>query len=164
MKWDGNKLYIGNDGGIGISYSPEGDWYPANRGYNITQYFGMAFDAHGGVMGGAQDNGTTYNDHTGSTWQEFREVSGGDGFQCEISFFNRDVLFSTSQNGSVMRSGDRGVTMTSFVPDSIPGAYDDFGTGGSTHPFHTTIYMAEYYDVNSQDSVNFIPPTRLCCK
>ncbi|MCH2223908.1 MAG: T9SS type A sorting domain-containing protein [Crocinitomicaceae bacterium] len=157
MEWDGDKLYVGNDGGIGITYDPEGDWFPANRGYNVTQYYGIAFDANGGVMGGAQDNGTTHNDHTGSTYHEFKEVSGGDGFECEISFFNRDILFSTSQFGFVMRSGDRGVTMDQFSP-SLPAAYDPFGTDGSpNHPFHTTIHLSEYYDTNSLDSVVFIP-------
>ncbi|MCH2223907.1 MAG: T9SS type A sorting domain-containing protein [Crocinitomicaceae bacterium] len=157
MQWDGDKLYVGNDGGISINFDPEGDWYPANRGYNITQYYGVAFDAHGGVMGGAQDNGTTHNDHTGSTWHEFKQVWGGDGFQCEISFFNRDILFATVQNGVIKRSKDRGVTAEDFHPDSIPASYDDFGTGGGNHPFHTTIYMAEYYDTNSEDSIIFIP-------
>ncbi|MCJ8288232.1 MAG: T9SS type A sorting domain-containing protein [Crocinitomicaceae bacterium] len=158
MKWAGNKLYIGNDGGIGVSYDPDDAFFPANRGYNVTQFYGIAFDKNGGVMGGAQDNGTLHNDHQLSTFLEFTEVSGGDGFQCEISFFNPKVLFTTSQFGSGMRSGDGGTTVDEFVPNPLPAGYDPFGTDGSpNHPFHTNIFLAEYYDLNSEDSVMYIP-------
>lgn len=158
MKWSGTKLYLGNDGGIGVTYDPENAWFPANRGYNVTQYYGIAFDRNGAVMGGAQDNGTTYNDHSLSSWKEFVEVSGGDGFQCEISFFNPNILFTTSQFGSGMRSTDGGQTIESFVPEPLPVSIDPFGTDGSpNHPFHTNIFLAEYYDVNSRDSVLFVP-------
>ena len=61
----------------------------ANRGYNVTQFYGIAFDRDGAVMGGTQDNGTLYNNHTLSTYKEFRQVGGGDGFECEISYFNQ---------------------------------------------------------------------------
>ncbi|MDG1658944.1 MAG: T9SS type A sorting domain-containing protein [Crocinitomicaceae bacterium] len=158
MKWDGDRLYIGNDGGIGVTNDPEVSWYPANRGYNVTQFYGIAFDKNGGVMGGAQDNGTLRNDHQLSTWKEFLEVSGGDGFQCEISFFNPDVLFTTSQFNYVRRSGDGGQTAGLFIPDSSD--FDPIvlnGNGSSDHPFHSRIFLAEYYDLNSEDSVLFIP-------
>lgn len=161
MQWDGDRLYLGNDGGIGVTDNPEISWYPANRGYNVTQFYGIAFDRHGSVMGGAQDNGSLYNDHTLSTWKEFREVSGGDGFQCEISFYNPSILFSTVQYGSVLRSGDGGVSGGSFTPDTIPSGYTPFGQEGGVHPFHTRIFLAEHYDTNSEDSVTFIPDANI---
>lgn len=159
MKWDGNRLYLGNDGGIGVTENPDIAWYPANRGYNVTQFYGIAFDKNGAVMGGTQDNGSLYNDHSLSTWKEFRTVGGGDGFQCEISFYNPDVMFITSQFGNVIRSSDGGVTSSLFIPDSIPSTYDPFGVSGmqNSHPFHTNIFLAEYYDTDSEDSVTFIP-------
>jgi ligand-binding sensor domain-containing protein len=157
MKWDAvDRLYIGNDGGVGVSDDYGTNWYPANRGYNVTQFYGIAFDRDGSVMGGTQDNGTLYNDHTLSTFQEFREVNGGDGFECEISFFNPRVMFSSIYYNTISRSGDAGSTWSSFVP-TLPGTYDPAGTEGNFHPFHTEFVMAEYYDLNSQDSVVFIP-------
>ena len=158
MKWDANnRLYIGNDGGIGVSNNFGETWYPSNRGYNVTQFYGIAFDRTGAVMGGAQDNGTLYNDFSLSTPQEFREVNGGDGFECEISFFNPRVMFSTVYYNSISRSGDKGQTFSSFVP-SLPASYDAAGTDGSpNHPFHSEIFLAENYDLNSQDSVTLIP-------
>jgi hypothetical protein len=123
----------------------------------VTQFYGIAFDAAGRVMGGAQDNGTLYNDFSLSTYHEFREVNGGDGFECEISFFNPSVMFSSIYYNSISRSGDRGVNWTNFSPN-LPGTYDPAGTDGSpNHPFHTELFLAEYFDPNSQDSVTFIP-------
>lgn len=155
MQWDGNKLYIGNDGGIGITYDPEGAWYPANRGYNVTQFYGISFDRHGSVIGGAQDNGSLYNDHSLTSWKEFREVTGGDGFQCEISFYNPSIMFTTIQFGSIVRTVN-GQSSSVFTPD-VPNTYDPAGTGGGSNPFHTRIFLAEYYDINSEDSVKFRP-------
>lgn len=157
MKWDNvDRLYIGNDGGVGVSDDYGTNWYPSNRGYNVTQFYGIAFDRDGSVMGGTQDNGTLYNNHTLSTFQEFREVNGGDGFECEISFFNPRVMFSSVYYNTISRSGDAGSTWSSFVP-TLPGTYDPAGTEGNFHPFHTEFVMAEYYDLNSKDSVVFIP-------
>lgn len=151
-----NKLYFGNDGGIGVSLDLGETFYPANRGYNVTQFYGIAFDRNGSVLAGAQDNGTLYNDHSNSTWQEFREVTGGDGFESEISFYNPSILFTTVQFNSLNRSTDGGVTANSFGPN-LPGAYTPLGTQGATNPFHSEIFLAEYLDLNSKDSVLFIP-------
>jgi hypothetical protein len=157
MKWDSsNRLYVGNDGGIGITDNYGQTWYPANRGYNVTQFYGITFDRDGSVMGGTQDNGTLYNDHTLSTFQEFREVNGGDGFACEISFWNPRVMFSSVYYNAISRSGDRGQTWSSFVP-SFPGTYSPVGSSGANHPFVTKFVLAEYLDMNSEDSVVFIP-------
>ena len=157
MKWDAlNRLYVGNDGGIGITNDAGKNWFPSNRGYNVTQFYGIAFDRDGAVMGGTQDNGTIYNDHTLSTFQEFRQVAGGDGFECEISHFNPSVMFVSLYYNSISRSGDRGKTWNSFTPD-LPSLYPPPGSQGTAfHPFHTEFILAEHYDLNSKDSVTFV--------
>jgi hypothetical protein len=158
MQWDANnRLYVGNDGGIGVTEDYGQNWYPANRGYNVTQFYGIAFDKSGAVMGGTQDNGTLYNDHKGNTFQEFTEVGGGDGFECEISHFNPRVMFTSVYYTSISRSGDGGESFTGFSPE-LPGNYDPPGSEGSSyHPFHTEFVLAEYYDTNSEDSIQFSP-------
>lgn len=158
MKWDNNnRLYIGNDGGIGISQDYGENFYPSNRGYNVTQFYGIAFDREGSVMGGAQDNGTSYNDHTNNTYEEFREVIGGDGFECEISFFNPKVMFGSIYYNDFYRSSDKGQSWNAFSP-TLPSSYQPAGTFGSpNHPFHSELILAEYYDLNSEDSISFIP-------
>ena len=158
MKWDAlNRLYVGNDGGIGVTDDAGTTWYPSNRGYNVTQFYGIAFDRNGSVMGGTQDNGTLYNDHSLSTFQEFREVNGGDGFECEISHFNPKVMFSSIYYNSIYRSGDRGETWSNFSPD-LPNSYPAPGSEGTSyHPFHTEFILAEHFDANSKDSVTYVP-------
>ncbi|MDX1651788.1 MAG: T9SS type A sorting domain-containing protein [Brumimicrobium sp.] len=155
LKWDSqNRLYIGNDGGIGVSTDLAQTFYHANRGYNVTQFYAIGYDKHGSVIGGTQDNGALYNDHTNATYKEFKRATGGDGFTCEISFFNPDVIFTSSQYNVMYRSGDGGETFNSFVAN-LPG-YSPVGDGGE-HPFHTQFHFGEYYDLNSEDSVIFVP-------
>lgn len=156
MKWDSsNRLYAGNDGGINLTHDYGITWNTANRGYNVTQFYGIAFDRDGAVMGGTQDNGTLYNNHTGTTYKEFREVGGGDGFECEISFFNPNVKFQSIYYNSIARTivGGGG---ESWNPP-YPASYGTVGEGGGVFPFHTEIFLAENYDLASKDSILFIP-------
>lgn len=156
LKWDANdKLYIGNDGGIGVSLNQGSTFYPANRGYNITQFYAFSHDRNGAVIGGTQDNGSLYNNLNNATYQEFKQVTGGDGFTAEISFFNPKVFFTSLYYNRFQRTGDGGQTMTNFTP-VLPG-YSAVGTENSEHPFHTQFHLAEYYDTNSEDSVIFVP-------
>lgn len=156
MKWDSqNRLYVGNDGGINLTHDYGITWNTANRGYNVTQFYGIAHDRDGAVMGGTQDNGTLYNNHTGTTYQEFATVGGGDGFECEISFFNPNVKFQSVYYNSIARTivGGGGEP---FNPP-YPASYGTTGEGGGVFPFHTELYLAEYYDLDSKDSVLFVP-------
>lgn len=154
LKWDSNnRLYIGNDGGIGISTDLANTFYHANRGYNVTQFYAIAYDRNGSVIGGTQDNGALYNDHTNSTYKEFIRATGGDGFTCEISYFNPNVIITSSQFNVIRRSGDGAESFNDFTPPAFTGT----GDGGSIHPFHTQFHLGEYFDENSEDSVIFIP-------
>lgn len=157
LTWDPeNALYIANDGGINKSDDLGQTFYPANRGYNIAQFFKIGYDRNGAVIGGTQDNGCLYNDHSNSTYKEFKAVTGGDGFSSQISFFNPNLMITSSQYNNLNRSADGGETFNSFVP-GWPASYSDVGTAGGEHPFHTDFYLAEYFDPNSEDSVIFIP-------
>jgi hypothetical protein len=149
------RLYIGSDGGIGVSDDFGESFFPANRGYNVTQFYSLAFSADGDVMGGTQDNGTLLNDFTMQSWQEFRQVRGGDGFQCEIGFRNKDILFATIYYGGVTRSDDRGETWSNFFNADILALGDPGQTLGS---FFTAIEKHENpFDLNSTDTVKFVP-------
>jgi len=77
------EMIVGNDGGVQVR-TDFGN-YPINKGYNVTQFYSMAFGGLGAVIAGAQDNGTLYKDNSLPWKKEFNEVSGGDGFECEIS-------------------------------------------------------------------------------
>ncbi|WP_159038561.1 T9SS type A sorting domain-containing protein [Brumimicrobium mesophilum] len=157
LRWDKNdRLYIGNDGGIGVSLDQGSTYYPANRGYNITQFYAFAYDRNGGVIGGTQDNGSLYNNLRNATYQEFKEVSGGDGFTAEISFFNPNILITSIYSNGFYRSADGGASVSNFSP-ILPGYDATGGTSSADHPFHTQFHLGEYYDTDSEDSVIFIP-------
>lgn len=159
FQWDSQgNLYIGNDGGIGKS--PAGQvlgeiFFPSNRGYNVTQFYSVAMGKFGEVMGGTQDNGTLLNDYTGTTPLEFREVMGGDGFDCDISFLSSDVIFTSVYNGSIVRSDDRGFTAASFYSADILALGEPGQTLGS---FYTVGRLWETDDdPNSQDTILYVP-------
>lgn len=152
--WDKNdRLYIGHDGGISISdnaTTSSPTYYEANRGYSTLQYYGIGYSARGDVMGGAQDNGTTYKNvwNPGTTPYEFTEVYINDGFDCDISFLNHEVGIMSSQTGVIVRSADLGNSWSTFYSSEMEGL---------SAPFHTTVRLFENdNDTNSTDSVTFI--------
>lgn len=157
MVWDEmGRLYIGNDGGVGYSDDGGQTFVPANRGYNVTQFYAIGYSAHGDVIGGAQDNGVQANYHNNATWRSHDEVGGGDGFSSTISFMNRDVLFTSVYNGGIRRSSDRGENSASFIPTewTCDAGNSEAGCG----QFFTNFKMWENpNDLNSTDSITFIP-------
>lgn len=158
LKWDENNvLYIGNDGGVNKSDDLGESFYPANRGYNIAQFFKIAYDRNGAVIGGTQDNGALYNNFKNHTFEEFRQVTGGDGFSAAISYFNPNLIITSSQFNNINRSADGGQIFNPLVPGWPSNQYGPTGVEGGDHPFHTEFYLAEYYDENSEDSVLFVP-------
>lgn len=150
-----NKMYIGNDGGIGISDDVARTFYAGNRGYNTVQFYSLAHDGSGRLIGGTQDNGTLYNSKNNAFSMEFRDVIGGDGFDAAISFFNPRVMFGSIYYGDVRRSGDQGQSFTPFIPDYV--GYGVPGIGNNNFPFNTTLALGEFLDPNSKDTVTFFP-------
>lgn len=151
------QLIIGNDGGIQISRdSTLNSFYDANRGYNVTQFYAMSYGPDGAVMGGAQDNGTQYNNHTAFfSWLEHVEVSGGDGFECEISYLNQDALITSVYYTGIRRfnglNSETGIDMSS-ITNGTPGGLD-----GVTGTFYTPLRLFEDgNDLNTQDSLEYI--------
>ena len=150
---DGDMI-VGNDGGIGIRYGqPWGSspiyQLPLNKGYNVTQFYSMGMGGDGSVIAGAQDNGTQYKDGTVyNTWPKtFTEVNGGDGFECEISYLNNNVLITTLYYNNIQRSSDRGENFQNV----------NFGTD-QTDPFYSAIALMETAnDLKTQDSIIFTP-------
>ncbi|MCK4663059.1 MAG: T9SS type A sorting domain-containing protein [Bacteroidales bacterium] len=100
-------MFIGSDGGV-ARIKPYVGFQAVNSGYNVTQFYSVAYAGTGEVIGGTQDNGTLYIDYQGNTTQNAVEVTGGDGGYALISKLNPDVLFATSQWGRLQRSLDRG--------------------------------------------------------
>ena len=158
MKWDTQlkQIYIGCDGGIFRSASNAMNlFYSSNRGYNVTQFYSVAYSGRGDVMGGTQDNGTQYNDHTHSFYQSHVRVKGGDGFDCDISQIDPSVMFASVYYGDMQRSNNYGGSFGDFLSARIltygtPGALGTAGLG----PFNTVgrLYENEN-DPNSLDTL-----------
>lgn len=129
----GNTMLIGSDGGITITTNANSgfpdniNFQHYNKNYITFQPYGMGAGRFGEVIAGAQDNGTMYIDFQRSSLQAGIDVSGGDGGYAEISHFDPNYLFSTSQFGSLRRSINRGESATSFLDQTI-----SFGCGAIT--------------------------------
>jgi len=153
FEWDPNGvLYIGCDGGV--YKSPDASFtqfYPANRGYNVTQFYAIDYSKHDAIVGGTQDNGTLYVNGSGQTWQEAAQIRGGDGFGCEISYINPEVIFSSVYNGDIARSNAEGSTgWDYFYSTPLQNTFDAGGLGD----FFTEMALWENpNDPTSRDSV-----------
>lgn len=157
LTWNSKgQLLVGNDGGVQISMdNTVNSFYDANRGYNVTQFYGIGYGPDGAVIGGAQDNGTQYNNHSGFfSWLEFVEVNGGDGFECEISYLNEDAFIASIYNSGIRRFD--GVGNGSMISVPTGGSAGDPGSGTGT--FYTPLRLFEdANDLNTQDSIEYIP-------
>ncbi len=150
--WDNlNRLYVGCDGGIFRSENNGFTWSNLNRNFRTTQYYAVAFDPNGRVLGGLQDNGTLLTTLQGSTPEQAVQFSGGDGFDCEISQLYPQFMFSTIYNGEVFRSSNGGNTVT--------GAGNLFQvSSGGGNDFFTDIALHEHPNNDSSKVfVNYTP-------
>jgi len=159
MIWNSAGTYFyGNDGGVGSSFGvpPAGITYPMNKGYNVTQFYSVAFNRNGAVIGGTQDNGTLYNDYSFSSPQQFKTVIGGDGFDCDMSHYNPEAMFGTVYNSLISRSEDNGNVWQDISPTcSAP-------TGLGCGVFHTPLRLFEDpNDTDSQDYIEIIPDSTI---
>lgn len=153
LTWDSSgALYVGNDGGMSKSFTNDAQLFTViNKGYNATQFYGIGYGPNGETIGGAQDNGTSYNDHTSASGKSYAKVNGGDGFESEISFMgNGEVIYSTIYSGALYRSSDKGFNWQTV---DAPGA----GAG-----FYNAIRLFEDdNDLDSKDSIQFIPDSSM---
>lgn len=150
---DGYIMYA-NDGGVGKSNT--NGFYPANRNYVTSQFYSVAFSAHGDIIGGSHGNGVLYNDHQMAHWNDYRRLLRGTGFTVDISFRHRDVIFATLKAGEFYRSNDRGQNWSTFNEELVNLGLGDpgFSLGGT---YTATDFIDVPNDNNTTDSVFFVP-------
>ncbi|MBI2269911.1 MAG: T9SS type A sorting domain-containing protein [Bacteroidetes bacterium] len=140
MNYVNGKIYVGSDGGIFRS-SNQGNTMTdlTQNGVGVRQYYrigGYPADANL-VGGGSQDNGTSIM--KGSS-HEFVEWLGADGMETFIDYTNPNILYGTSQYGTLYKSTNGGSSRNTL---SGPGD----GKGEWETPFemdpidHNTIYV-----------------------
>jgi Secretion system C-terminal sorting domain len=131
-----NTFFIATDGGV-FRTIDGGTYYTAmNKGYNTTQFYGLAHD-HSATnrniaVGGLQDNGTQYIDGLGNTPMSSTLVNVGDGGHTEMSFLNQQAIFSTIYFGALYRSDNNGGGSSTFYTERVtsePGFGQDFWAG-----------------------------------
>lgn len=98
-------MYIGSDGGVAKTTNADMNNYAdISKGFATTQFYGCAAGTNGVVIGGTQDNNSMLIDRKGSSRQSAVDILGGDGFRCEISKLNPNILFVENQYGGLARS------------------------------------------------------------
>ncbi len=157
-------FYIGCDGGIFRGYDGYNGmgtvFQPMNKGYNVTQFYGIAFagddPARIAFASGAQDNGTQYVSGHGNTPKAAQSIGGGDGAESEISFLNPNVSFSTVYYGTLDRHSSKGSQGSSFYPAKFSSLFPSLGSAGFAS-FVTPIALYETKTAaNSPDFASFI--------
>ncbi|HEX9565741.1 MAG TPA: hypothetical protein VF981_17300 [Gemmatimonadaceae bacterium] len=113
---DPDRMIVGNDGGIGISFDQGGsyvfpDAFAIGQPYNVSFDFSVPYR----VCGGLQDNGTwcgpsrrRQSPITNAMWAT---INGGDGFVSMQEPTDPNIVYGESQGGNIARvnlaTGDR---------------------------------------------------------
>ncbi len=117
LKFVGNTLYVGSDGGIFTSTNGAASFTNKTVGLGIREFYkiGVSKTDPNVVSGGAQDNGTSVMRGANRQWVDWL---GADGMETFVDWNNPNILYGTSQNGSMYRSSNQGNTRTSIAkPD-----------------------------------------------
>ena len=117
-------MYICSDGGIARTTNEELNQYKnISTNLSTTQFFGIAADVQGRILGGTQDNNTLLI--TGESYPRkiAESVISGDGFQCAISTYNPNMMFGESQYGNLRRSITAGASFESIWDNRIRASF-----------------------------------------
>ena len=130
MIYHNDKIYVGSDGGIFVANDPlnvSSTYYTdLTEGLGIRQFYKIGISQTDPVIvsGGSQDNGTSVYRADG-IWYDWL---GADGMETFIDHSNSNILYGTSQNGTLYKSNDQGNT-TNWINH---GYFDDVdGPDGS---------------------------------
>lgn len=158
-----NIMYIGCDGGIFKSFDQGGNFFAANKGYNVTQFYAMGFGnpatigAPTTLIAGSQDNGTQMVSGTGFDFLAANQVMGGDGFDCDISSIT-GAMFGTIYSSCLGRSNSVSSGFAGISGDAA--STDPVGYCGDAAIFHTVTRLWESKnDITSKDSILFTVDT-----
>ncbi len=149
-----NIFFTGTDGGISVcanAKSGNPNFNTHNKGYGVTQLYGIGASLNGAWVGGAQDNGSFLNDYTNLYAGYVKSVKGGDGFEAAYSHIDTLTSFVTTygdqpQAQVLERSINGGHNFStcfdSHIDANSDGAMDQGGF------FMTRLYLYENEDSN----------------
>jgi photosystem II stability/assembly factor-like uncharacterized protein len=152
-----NTAYIGNDGGIFKSTDHGYTWTERNYDYRTYQFYAFGMGRDRKLIGGTQDNGTTYVDGRGNTAVAGKRLlinnAYADGGQADISWLRPKVMFAENQNGDLGRSDDDGESFQRF--------YSPIMTAAESRGYSLSNWIMPYKlwettnDLGSVDSARF---------
>jgi len=162
---DPRILMVGTDGGLSISTNGGLTFSTVNRFYAVTQFYAVATDGYGSLMGGTQDNSTPYVSKIGADPQSGKVLWSGDGGWSAFSLINPGAMFFTSQNANLGRTSDRYTNNLQGTRDANnnPAFFSsillaDVESAGAS--FVTPLLLWESFNDNSSnDSVIFVADT-----
>ncbi|RLE32451.1 MAG: hypothetical protein DRJ61_09410, partial [Acidobacteria bacterium] len=116
FQYQGDTLWVGNDGGVWKSETDGDTWSGRNDGVVTRQYYGMDIDPvnRERVLGGTQDNGTNLRRDAGD--DKFDLVLGGDGFECAINPMMPEIMYATIYYTSVYRTNPLSGSFSQISP------------------------------------------------
>ncbi|MDO8365404.1 MAG: PKD domain-containing protein [Saprospiraceae bacterium] len=124
LKFVGNTLYVGSDGGIYISTDGAESFIDRSTGLGIREFYkiGVSRTNPNVVSGGSQDNGTSVMRGANRAWVDWL---GADGMETFVDWNNANNLYGTSQYGSMYRSTNQGNSRSSISKpeEDVDGAW-----------------------------------------
>jgi len=168
---DGKRVWAAHDGGLSVTNDIQAVdivWEFKNDGYNTVQFYTVSLpktDEDTRVMGGTQDNGTLYFDHTLQINQSFWDLSSGDGSHLH---FGNDFAYVSSQNGSIIQLDFEAIKETlanveTTDPDTL---VSPFEVGGSFWTFvqprnkENSLFIHPFAVAPNNDGQMFFPDGR----
>ena len=106
MEYVGDKVYVGSDGGLFVANNPaivNTNYYTdLTQGLGIRQFYKIGISQSDPVIvsGGSQDNGTSVL-QTNGNWNDWL---GADGMESFVDKDNNNILYGTSQFGTLYKS------------------------------------------------------------
>ena len=153
-------MFIGCDGGIfksedALASFPNPTYTARNRGYNVTQNYGIAAGLDGSVIGGAQDNGTNYINYYGNSFGSAAQVLGGDGMLNAVSQINTNFYFGAIYYAALYRSADHSATYSGYFDVKIdPNGQGGAGVCGANTVSGDASFCTPYYLGETKNAVN----------
>ncbi|MDA0317163.1 MAG: YCF48-related protein [Bacteroidetes bacterium] len=110
MIYRNNKIFVGSDGGIFVANDPlnvsSAYYTDLSSGLGIRQFYKIGISQTNPVIvsGGSQDNGTSLY-RTDTQWYDWL---GADGMETFVDHSDSNILYGTSQLGSLYKSTNQG--------------------------------------------------------
>jgi hypothetical protein len=147
---DSGVLFECNDGGLYKTTNSGKDWIDLSNGLGISQIYriGVSQKVENNVVCGLQDNGSKLIDS--NIWFQ---ATGGDGMNCIIDYTNENIIYTSVQNGIIIKTDYDQVTQEEISNNIPAGQKDSTSPSGAwitpyvIHPTNPNILLAGYKKV-----------------